>query len=225
MRRKGIILFSMAVIICSMCMTTFAQEVPDMFQKGSIRIYMHIGESPISGGSVTLYRVGAIAEDDGNFGFVLTEDFSSCNVRLENIQSSALAGGLAAYAMEHKIEGVTQEGRKSGKISFTNLELGLYLLVQKEAADDYSKIEPFLVSVPVYEGGVYVYDIDAEPKLEVKKEPRPEVPSEPTKPSEPTLPQTGQLKWPIPILLMLGLCLFCTGLLLRFRKKDNNYEK
>ncbi len=225
MRRKGIILLSVVVIICSMCMTAFAHEVPDMFQKGSIRICMHVGELPISGGSITLYRVAAIVEDGGDFEFVLTEDFSGCSVILENIQSSALAKELATYAKEHRIEGTTQAVGKSGEISFTNLELGLYLLVQEKPADDYSKIEPFLASIPMKEGGVYVYDIDAEPKLELKKEPRPEPPSEPVKPSGPTLPQTGQLNWPIPILLMLGLCLYFTGWLLRFGKKDDDYEK
>lgn len=49
-------------------------------------------------------------------------------------------------------------------------------------------------------------------------EPKPPKPSTPDKPS---LPQTGQLWWPVPILLLVGLMLVVIGLFLRKRSKDN----
>lgn len=49
-------------------------------------------------------------------------------------------------------------------------------------------------------------------------EPKPPKPSTPDKPS---LPQTGQLWWPVPILLLVGLMLVVIGLFLRKRSKNN----
>lgn len=72
------------------------------------------------------------------------------------------------------------------------------------------------------EDGVYQYDVTAAIKSELEKEPETTVPPT-TKPSDSSLPQTGQLNWPIPILVVLGLGLFIAGWLLRFaRKKDGN---
>ena len=53
----------------------------------------------------------------------------------------------------------------------------------------------------------------------------PTSPTTPTTPGKPNLPYTGQLNWPIPVLVVLGLVLFSAGWLLRFGKKKDSYEK
>ena len=58
-------------------------------------------------------------------------------------------------------------------MTFSNLKLGLYLLVQTRAASGYSKISPFLVTVPYLNSGVYIYEVDADTKMELEKEPKP----------------------------------------------------
>lgn len=50
-------------------------------------------------------------------------------------------------------------------------------------------------------------------------------PPHPPKPADPTLPDTGQLNWPIPVLVVLGLILFSLGWVLRFGKKKDGHEK
>lgn len=108
-------------------------------------------------------------------------------------------------------------------VSFTNLELGLYLLVQDVAAEGCIKMEPFLVSVPMEENGGYLYDVDASPKVELAKLPvEPSKPEQPELPGGSKLPQTGQLNWPIPLLVMSGLCLLSAGWLLRFGKRKSD---
>ena len=96
----------------------------------------------------------------------------------------------------------------------------MYLLVQNQAAEGYQAAAPFLVSVPMNEDGTYIYDVDASPKVELTKAPQPT----PT-PKPPTLAQTGQLNWPVPVLAIIGLCLFSLGWLLRFGRKKDGYEK
>ena len=163
-----------------------------------------------------------IQEENGNYDFALTAEFAGSKASLGDIQSARLAKDLAAYATGCGIAGLTKEIGNNGEASFTNLELGLYLVVQNKAADGYSKADAFLVSIPMSENGTYIYTVDASPKVELEKAP---VPTTPSKPSEPTLPQTGQLNWPIPILVILGLCLFTVGWMLRFGKKRDGYAQ
>lgn len=128
--------------------------------------------------------------------------------------------------------------------------------MQNQAADGYLKAAPFLVSVPMLEDGVYIYEVIANTKVELEKIPETPPQTEPpqTEPPEteppaseppesrppesetteteipknpvtPQLPQTGQLNWPIPIMVVIGLILFMSGWLLYRGGKKGNYEK
>ena len=59
-----------------------AHDVPDLSRKGSVTVTVRMGETPVAGGSLTLYRVGDIAEDDGNYSFALTEAFAASGASL-----------------------------------------------------------------------------------------------------------------------------------------------
>lgn len=173
-----------ALMLCLLSFAAYAHPVPDLSQKGSIKITMHYGEKAVSGGTMTLYHVGAVREQDGNYDFVLTGDFTDCGIALEAIQSAELAGKLADYAAQKKLPGVTQKIGTDGTVVFSELELGLYLMVQQQAAHGYKKASPFLVSVPMLENEGYVYDVEAGPKAELT----PTSPDEPDEPDEPDKP-------------------------------------
>lgn len=222
------------LLLCTVSVTASAQDVPDLSRKGSITITMRQGETAVPGGSLTLYRVGEVREENGNYSFALTGDFTGCGQSLTNIQSAQLAKNLAQYVADHDLIGTTREIDSSGTVTFPQLTLGLYLLVQNKAASGYHKAEPFLVSVPMQENGAYVYNVNASPKVEVKKTSEPGNPGS-KNPSTPTtstsgksqskLPQTGQLNWPVPVLAVLGMGLFSAGWMLRAGKKKGSYEK
>lgn len=240
--RKSLFPVFIAVLLFyTVNIVSFAGEVPDLSKKGSIHITMHQGENVVPGGTLTLYQAGIVEVQDGNFSFALTDAFSGSTKTLTDIQSAGLAEALAEYAGKQLLEGIKKAIDEEGNVIFTELEPGLYLLVQEEAASGYNKAVPFLVSIPMEENGIYLYDVDASPKVELEKETTPPTepgtPSEPETPSEPPsepelpftpdrpgLPQTGQLNWPIPILSLLGLCSFSIGWVLRFGRKGS-YEK
>lgn len=210
-------------LVLAMSVTALAHEVPDVTKTGSISLSFVYDGTPVPGGALTAYRVGEVAEDDGNYGFTLSQYFAPSGADLSDITASGLARELAEFATEKELTGTGATIGGDGTAVFSGLTLGLYLVVQTEAAQGYEPVSPFLVSVPMYREEAYVYDVDATPKMETLKK-TPEEPPKPTTPVDPNLPKTGQLNWPIPALAILGLCLFLLGWALRYGKNREPHE-
>ena len=237
-------LVSVLLLAAMLSAAVCAQEVPDRTRTGSISAVMAYDGQAVGGGSLTLYRVGDISEDDGNYSFTLTEDLAASGVSLEDITDAALAQQLADYITANGVEAAVSAAiGTDGTVAIDGLSLGLYLVVQPEAADGYEAIAPFLVSIPMYENGAYVYDVNVEPKMgsltqaaagttasttettasteettsSTTTEASSSTSSESTSSStsSSTLPQTGQLNWPVPVLAALGLGLILAGGALR----------
>lgn len=168
--------------------------------------------------------------------------------------SEQMAKELSNYAAEHsKIKSVTKIIDRYGEVVFDKLKPGLYLLTNYAAYSGgyYYTANPFLVSVPLYDSAIdrYRYEVDATPKIDTDRDRLPNTPTEPSKPvtppdnpgnpgnpdspgnstpptnpTKPVLPQTGQVNWPIPVMAVLGLCVFSAGWVLRFGKRGR-YEK
>ena len=213
-------LLAVAALLAMLSVTAFAHDVPDPSRTGSISVTMHSGDTAVAGGSLTLYRVGEVQEENGDYRFAPTGNFADCGESFQDISAPELAERLAQYA--EGLTGLTLPIDDEGRVTFPELELGLYLLVQEEAAEGYYNAAPFLVSVPYMENGTYRYAVDASPKVELEKAPEP---TKPTEPPEPTLPQTGQLNWPVPVLVVLGLGLFAGGWILYFGGRKDGREE
>lgn len=213
MKHRIFTLVLVAALLCCATLAVSAVDVPDMSKTGTVSIIMHIGETLVPGGTLTLYRVGAIHEDDGNYSFVPTGPYVDCVDAFDDVQSSELAQKLADFTAENKLPGKTKAVDQNGTATFTDLELGLYLVMQHTTASGYSKAKPFLIGVPQMENGMYIYDVDASPKvnLEMIPETTPET-TEDAFASGEKLPQTGQLMWPIPVLAVLGMAFIVLGI-------------
>lgn len=227
---KKLLILLLALTLCGN-LTALAVEVPDVDRSCSLTIRMEWEGEPLSGGTLTLCRVGTVREYDGNYDFALIDELSGSGISLEDLNDPDLARELAKLAEEKSLESVTAP-ISEGKAVFEDLATGLYVVTQNRATDGYAAIRPFLVSLPVWDGERYVYDMEANPKVPLQPEPtEPSEPSEPTQPTEPDepdepdLPQTGQLNWPIPMMTVAGLVLFCMGWLLYFRdKREHRHE-
>ena len=210
--RKRILPLVAALLLLCLSVTAAAHDVPDLNKTGSVTITMRRGDTVISGGTLSLIPVGEIAEDDGNYFFAPLEPYAELADDFDDLSDPLLAARIADIATYQR--GITLAVDQDGKVIFGNVDPGLYLVMQKKAADGWSCISPFLISVPNMQDGVYVYDVDASPKIELKPTERPpETP--PNTPPEPPLPQTGQLNWPIPLMAAAGLCLLLLGSVLR----------
>lgn len=208
----------------------YAHEVPDENRKGKITVNMVYDGQPVSGGTLAAYWVGQIQEDNGNYGFAKTPDMEAFTGNYADLSAPTLAEEVAAFVQKNSVQACATAENTEGKAVFSELKLGLYLIVQTEASQGYEPLKPFLVTVPMNENGSYVYEVDAQGKFQLApKEPdpsesnptEPSKPTEPPKPTDPTLPQTGQLNWPVPVLAVLGLGLVAIGWLLCSGKKKS----
>ncbi len=227
---KKTILLMLSVLIILSCLNTviFSHEVPDLSRLCSVSVTMRYGGNSIPGGSMTIYRVGDVIVEDGNYNYVLSDDFASVNATLIDLESAQLIFSIAAHIEMNDIMGLTMPIDKDGTVGFYDLEPGLYMLIQTTAANGYNCANPFLVSLPMFSDGEYVYDVDASAKAELTK--NNDNPHEDTTPdsgnniTDDKLPQTGLLKWPIPILTVAGCCLILIGLILCFRGRKTENE-
>ena len=113
--------------------TAYAREVPDLTREGSISVTMTCDGARIGEGTLSLYRVGDIMENDSDYSFVFTEEFAACGFSLDDLESDKLAQDLVRYAKNHGIEPDTRTIPHSGQLVYEGVEPGLYLVEQKEA--------------------------------------------------------------------------------------------
>ena len=178
------------LLLLELPLSAAAHPVPDAQKDGqcSITVTMTYRGKALKGGTLALYKVGDVAEEDGNYSFVPVAAIRGDLAQFGDIQSPDLAGKLSK--LEDKLTPVTalpQKVGEDGKVTFLNLPFGLYLVVQKTAPAGYGKTEPFLVSLPYLYEGEYQYDVASEPKTDLERE----APTKPTSPTTKPTPSSG----------------------------------
>jgi hypothetical protein len=168
----------------------------------------------ITDAEIACVRVASVGDDDGNFSF-----YHILNGTLvEEIDNAATAEVFYKEISNNPKEFKSYSLYKSNEDGIyvaENLPTGLYLIIQKKAATNYDDMKPFLVSVPFLNEGEYKYQVTANVKTELDNE-IDVLPDSISKPGK--LPQTGQLLWPIPLLIAAGLLLIAVGCYLRRNK-------
>ncbi len=130
---------------------------------------------------MAIYKVGDVVVDNG-FILKYTDEFAALRTEssyeigpsgdLGKTQDgdNKLAENIANY-IANSAGAISPRSEQTigtdGKVTFTGLPVGLYLLVQTSSGDPgaYQINKPFLVTVPLDDGkGGYIYDVDATPK-------------------------------------------------------------
>lgn len=154
--------------------TAWAKEVPDLSLKGSVSVTVKDPDTgePVSGGALTIYQAAEAAEKNGDFSYVLTEEFADMEADLSDPGDEKLAGDLEDYALQKELQGTEKEIAEDGTIIFQELSAGLYLIVQTKPSENYYPVKSFLVSVPMKdeETGSWIYEVDAAPKMETESQ-------------------------------------------------------
>jgi hypothetical protein len=216
-------------------------------EKGSISLEMRtVDGSPVSGGQLALYKVGELKAVSGGYEWAYTDAFKSCSDSLtaDRIQNAdtAYIGKLEAIVRRANTTD-TQTIRSDGSVSFDNLLVGVYLIVQTKAASGYESTNSFLVTIPMEENGQFNYNVNATPKVgsvapgsssssssSSGSTVSSGVPGGNT-PGTPggnvpggTLPQTGQLWWPVALLSVAGVACIVAGVASNRRRRNRMHE-
>lgn len=220
MIKRICVIFVICFLLLQLIPAAYAETVVDMDTKGSISVRVAFDGVPLEGMKLNCIKVADLVPTAGGYQFECVYD-NSIIFTAENIQDTNNPEQMLELVKNGTKKPITQTVNRDGIIKFTNLYPGLYLIYQTEdyvTSDGDMVIAPFLVSIP-YDGN---YDVDA------KSKPAPDIipeETEPTAPPPPKLPQTGQLEWPIPILLCAGMAFFGLGWWLCFNSRKDNYEK
>ena len=154
---------------------------------------------PISELSVAIYQVGTQTEEGS---FALSEGFEGCTLEL----TQANIEKLKAYAKENAEPAYIKTTDAEGKFSLTEINTGVYLFVQNSKTEDYT-MQTMLVTNPDPAENKLNYDVIVKPKISavVKDAPASGMVT------DTTLPYTGVLNWPVPVLVIIGVIIFCIG--------------
>ncbi|MGT2807177.1 hypothetical protein DIX60_00965 [Streptococcus iniae] len=205
---KKILTLTLLFLLCAVAPIVVADSVN---KTGSISVQMIFGGKGISGGNLLAYQVATAVDRDGNKIFTLKQDF-----RQSGLIDSDLSQELLQLHNDKNVKALTQAASSAtpvatfdvvseNGITATDLPAGLYLFVQNQAVPGYELMRPFLISIP-NDGQ---YNVSALEKMSplIPKNQATIIPKSPPV-KDNVLPFTGQLWWPVPILLSAGLLCF-----------------
>lgn len=200
--RKPIVFLLAMLFMLGFCLSVSASSEPiELNKKGSLTVTMSCVHGNKSDGNIALYRIANVIWTGNNYAFEFTEEFADCNIPLHNIGGDMAAKDFNEYVIANQIS-VDRHILVDGTVVINDLPMGLYMVVHEEPTDGFSAALPFLVTVPVSEGDGWDYSVDASPKIELQHF---------DVITPPDIPQTGQLKWPIPVLAISGVIVFAIG--------------
>ena len=191
-----------------------------------------------AGGSFSAYKLAALEEVDGEY--VFKDIHGDRTIDLKDDKSIAeYLKYYKSYVTDNPdtVKAVATTSASAGQVKFEDLEPGVYLFRETGEISGYTTMEDCLFSVPGWEkekGFVYKREVVNKPQITSKETPPGDNPpddssdgdfddddddtdysessdSDSDSSSSKKLPQTGQLWWPLPLLLCAGLVLMLAG--------------
>lgn len=184
------------------------EDASPAVQSGTITVSYLDGTSGISGATFDIYKV-ATRQEHLTLAFQLVDALADLDVNITTPDSDDITKLASAVTDKQLPAAGSASTDANGKTEFSNVEEGLYLLVQTKSTDNYEDTTPSLISIPSTDG---LYSVTALPKSSRK----PETPTNPTTPSKtptttPTItksqsPKTGVdgMDYSIPIAVIFG---------------------
>lgn len=232
MIKKILSVFCALCLMCAAAVPAYAAEI-DTDRNGHLTFELFFDGKALDGGSLTITHVGNVSEFNGVYSFSPVTSLKGNGIVFSDLTDSSHAEQIAQLVRELNIP-CAKAPVKNGKAFFGVQPVGLYLVTQNEdeACEGFLPLRPFYISIPVWQGGEYVYDLTAKPKVAVQAVPQvtptptptPSVTPSPTPgpqatpTPQPLLPDTGQLNWPVPVFAALGIAFFAVGCHMCFGK-------
>ncbi len=158
----GIVALLVAAVSVSTPFAASATEGIDFSKTGTIHIALE------SSGTISAYYVASILS---NCEYEYVENCEESGIDLADLieGDAESAQDMAEWCVDSDLVPVTVE-ISGNSVTFDDLDLGLYIIIQEEAGEEYYPILPFAVTVPANVDGAYDYAVDATPKVETEVE-------------------------------------------------------
>ena len=162
--------FLAAVILMTMsvCQGAFAGETAGIDTARPVSLTIDL-EAESKKATISIYEVG---EWDGAEGaYALSQEFTGSGADIgDHTATGALSAAqtLEQFIKNNQIGALSTQATATGKIQFTGLSSGLYLVCQFKASGDNVTVSPYLTTLPVLneETNTWVYDVRSLPKYE-----------------------------------------------------------
>lgn len=167
---KYLPLFIMTILLNNS--VVYANEIDyviDFNKKGSLEVTLleQDGIKSIEGAEISLYYVASVKAENNKLVYTYNEELNSCEVDLSNLTNESLTKEIDKCIVNSLITKESKLTNTNGVVKFENLELGLYLVKQTNEVKGYSKIDPFMISIPRNVDNKWQYDLKAEPKTDI----------------------------------------------------------
>lgn len=164
-----------ALLLCALCITALAAS-----EHCQLTLLLALGETRIQGAEFTLYRVGEKRLDHGVVSFAALAPYDAVCKSFDGLTASQ----NRQYARRFEQMAAGQPGdaqaatNAAGEARFTNLEEGVYLVLQtdaKGAAQAFKPCQAVLIALPATEpvSGEWKNELLIEPKVETTPTPVP----------------------------------------------------
>lgn len=212
--KKKFWMLCLACVLILGCSALCVDAVSDC--KLTVKLYDE-NKHEINGMSVSICKIADIHGTD----YIPTDAFADSGISISEIvkhptEEAAIA--VCQYVKKNHIQSKTVSSKK-GEALFETLDRAIWLVYCEEEQE--YKFNPYFVFLPQTINGKVQYEVCAEPKVEhnKKEEPNNDVIKD-EESSNGKLPQTGQLWWPILMLVIAGGCFVTLGVM-NLRNKKN----
>lgn len=156
------------LLLCLLPTFIFA-DVVDFNKTGSISIDLIDDDTsrPISGVSVSIYKIANVSEKNHNLYYEYESDVD-CTVDINKLDNENITNEIESCIL-NKDATATQISDSKGHIEFRNLDLGIYLIKHTDNVSDGYTFNTFLLNIPMVVDNKFEYDINTTPKIELTK--------------------------------------------------------
>ena len=162
--------FLAAVILMTMsvCQGAFAGETAGIDTARPVSLTIDL-EAESKKATISIYKVGEWNGAEG--AYALSQEFTGSGADIGDHTATGVlsaAQTLEQFIKNNQIGALSTQATASGKIQFTGLSSGLYLVCQFKASGDNVTVSPYLTTLPVLneETNTWVYDVRSLPKYE-----------------------------------------------------------
>ena len=142
----------------------------DFNRKGSITFELIEQEhnEKIADANIEIVKIADARVDlNSNLYYEYVSSLTECNVDIKDV--TKIDVNELASCINDNTQRLSSISDNNGKVSFHNLDLGLYLIRQTNKLNKYTSIDSYLVTLPTIENNDWIYDIYSIPKTEIQK--------------------------------------------------------